>query len=165
MSKIITFSTKFPNYHPKAGQPTHFVEQILSNLIKQGKADTEHLKPSFVDISALNMDCQKRHTIRKGNRFKVGDKFSARIWSGNPYNSKQIIFAPEIEVRQIWDIEINLAYETIKINGKEIHYNLLDVIAKNDGLSFDDFDSWFGKDFFEGQIICWCDDVSYYGIT
>lgn len=32
MARVITFSRKFPSYHPKAGQPTHFVEQILNSF-------------------------------------------------------------------------------------------------------------------------------------
>lgn len=32
MAKVITLSRKFPPYHPKAGQPTYFVEQVLNAL-------------------------------------------------------------------------------------------------------------------------------------
>ena len=32
MAKVITVSQKFPDSHPKAGQPTHFVEKIWSSL-------------------------------------------------------------------------------------------------------------------------------------
>lgn len=46
----------------------------------------------------------KEHTIRKGKRWKVGDKFSPRIWSGKPYKSKQIILAPDTEIKQVFDI-------------------------------------------------------------
>lgn len=39
---------------------------------------------------------QKHHTIRAGNRFKTGDYFSPRVWSGSPYNSKQLNMRPLI---------------------------------------------------------------------
>ena len=32
MAKVITVSQKFPASHPKAGQPTHFVEKIWCSL-------------------------------------------------------------------------------------------------------------------------------------
>ena len=32
MARIITFSRTFPAYHPKAGEPTYFVEMILNDL-------------------------------------------------------------------------------------------------------------------------------------
>jgi len=36
-------------------------------------------------------------------------------------------------------------------------------VALNDGLSYQDFFSWFGikKKLFEGQIICWSNDIDY----
>lgn len=33
--KRITFSRTFPAYHPKAGQPTHFVEKLLNSISKR----------------------------------------------------------------------------------------------------------------------------------
>lgn len=34
MAKVITFSRVFPSYHPKAGQPTYFVEAIYKALYR-----------------------------------------------------------------------------------------------------------------------------------
>jgi hypothetical protein len=34
--KVITFSRTYPSYHPKAGQPTYFVEKVWSSLDKLG---------------------------------------------------------------------------------------------------------------------------------
>jgi hypothetical protein len=100
----------------------------------------------------------KYHTIRAGNRWKVGETFSARIWSGKPYRSKQVEFA-QLPIKKIWNIEFD-ENGVIAIDG---FYTDKDYeIAMNDGLAEDDFYSWFpmGKPF-KGQIICWNENVNY----
>lgn len=155
MSKVTTFSRSFPSYHPKSGNPTFFVENIQHQF-------------GCIWLDEMSEECQKtvrlrpkKHTVRKGSCFKAGEKFSPRIWSGVPYKSKQKIFCPDIEVKKVWDITINFAYELIKINNKEIDPSHFEMLAHNDGLTFDEFESWFGKKLFQGQIICWDDDVQY----
>ena len=110
----------------------------------------------------------KHHTIRAGHRFKVGDKFSPRVWSGNPYNSKQIIIAPDTEIVKVWDFVIKLdeADEpSIYLNGK--FYSQIGAgdsveIAKNDGLTVMDMKLWFKHPKpFDGQIIAWSDIPNY----
>lgn len=32
MSRVITFSRTYPSYHPKAGQPTYFVEKVMNSF-------------------------------------------------------------------------------------------------------------------------------------
>jgi len=136
MSKVITFSRVFPKYHPKAGQPTYFVEKILAKA--------------------------KVHTIRNGNRWKVGDKFSPRIWSDKPYKSKQIIFSTDIEIKKVFSFSKDLISEHFYLNGIETHPDDLMEIAKNDGLELSDLLLWFQYPKpFNGQIICWSEDVSY----
>lgn len=158
MSKVITFSRVFPKYHPKAGQPTYFVEKLLSSINYKYYDEDRQFNPR------LSVDSfePKNHTIRNGNRWKVGDKFSPRVWSGKPYNSKQIIIAPDIEIVKVWDIGLR-----VRGDFKELYCNDCDLtgtsiyeIAKNDGLSVADLFSWFDKPF-EGQIICWNNNVNY----
>lgn len=175
MSKVITFSRVFPSYHPKAGQPTYFVEKIHNGL---------NLAPiSFNEIIAFNTDKErelllnfwkdivtfggcKYHTIRAGNRWKVGDKFSPRVWSGKPYQTKQIIIAPDIEIKKIWDFEISGGEYCIngRVYGGEVesHHELLYKIAENDGLSKPDLLDWlkYPKQF-SGQIICFNENINY----
>ena len=119
MSKVITFSRVFPAYHPKKGQPTFFVEKIwqsfgINPLFPSPSLSIHntHLPYDIVhlvgdDLVYLHEYDPKHHTIRAGNRWKVGDKFSPRVWSGKPYNSKQIIIAPDIEIKKVWEFEIN----------------------------------------------------------
>ena len=167
MAKVITFSQKFPSYHPKAGQPTYFVEAFYKSLFVM-KCLPKELEESFNHEVFLN-GMTKHHTVRSGNRFKKGDFFSPRVWGTdvNPksgksgaYHSKQIILSHDTEIKNIWDIEINEATE-ISINGKFISYGWEVELANNDGLSWQEFNDWFVKLPFKGQIICWNDAVSY----
>lgn len=104
----------------------------------------------------------KHHTIRAGHRFKAGDKFSPRVWSGKAYRSKQIIIAPDIEVMKTFDFHIRK--NDYFINHSPVNYNQLKVVAANDGLEIDDFECWFNVkkgEVFAGQIICWNENINY----
>lgn len=176
MSKIITFSRVFPAYHPKKGKPTYFVEQILKNiginyfsdnylqkLCELNLGNISKGKLFFRDIEKFHLSLQEKedeklHTIRRGNRFSSGDYFSPRCWFGKPYSSPQIIFWEDIEVKQTHKIERDKNGSFV-VNGK--HENII-TIAHNDGLSGDDFLDWFPiENEFNGQIICWDDEVQY----
>jgi hypothetical protein len=148
MSKVITFSTVFPKCHPKEGLPTDFVRKFLVG--KMGKTicsmnfgfDAENIMPKY-------------HTIRSGKRFKEGELFSPRIWSGIPYRSKQTIIAPDTRIVKIHDIERDEA-GVFDINGKYINDDVELSLANNDGLELFDFLKWFEPyGAFKGQIICW----------
>ena len=188
MSKVLTFSRQFPAYHPKAGQPTGFIESIVnSGVIGCPEFDTG----SSIDLLKLNPNLKwqvvfeyaktwnttiaafgngKHHTIRAGHRFKAGDWFSPRVWSGQPYQSKQIIIAPPIQVKKVWDFEI-CDDGRIQIDGKtifdpdfqfaELNKRLIEI-SVNDGLSVVDLLSWFKHPkSFTGQIICWNEKIEY----
>lgn len=176
MSKVITFSTRFPSYHTRAGQPTHFVEQIWNGLtemnlpVPKNKDLPSEFLWSILPLS--NYGC-KWHTIRLGHRWKVGDKFSPRIWSGKPRHSKQIIIAPDIEIKKVWDFKIEIdkdyicvfidSYPFYEENARMVtQVEALETLAQNDGLSLADFKEWFkwGTPF-DGQIICWKDNIEY----
>lgn len=175
--RVITFSTKFPSFHPRAGQPTQFVEKIILSLIGIGhisigraaEIGKEFGMDSINSIYELrkNRLPEKHHTIRAGNRWKVGDKFSPRIWTGLPYRSKQKEFVHPIEIVKTWKFEVDengvpsLDNFYISNDGTE------EEIATNDGLSMEDFSEWIimpcfrkGKQF-TGQIICWNEEITY----
>lgn len=187
MSKVITFSRTFPAYHPKAGQPTYFVEKFwnsIDEIITQKDINEFPLKMySELGITheGLGMN-PKHHTIREGKRFKVGEKFSPRVWGSdiNPktgrsgaYQSKQIKIAVDIEIVKIYDFEFIPALwideSTIKINGKKINAGTAEKLAMNDGLTVTDLINWFGNGLmvssklkpFVGQIICWNENIEY----
>jgi hypothetical protein len=191
MSKVITFSTVFPSYHPKKGDYTYFVEKIynsLGDLIPRRKSGfyfeqlselnpnlTPTIQLAFYDSVNREIIEQKHHTIRAGKRFKVGDMASMRIWGDdiNPksgrkgaYHSKQITIAPETEIFYAPKIEIYKTSEII-IDGKFYATFGTDKsrdLAKNDGLSEEDLKNWFKypkNDLLDCQIICWNKDLKY----
>ncbi len=157
MSRVLTFSRYFPSYHPRKGEDTFFVEQILNSIAPKTKLSDidQSLLPIINDFAYMD-GAQKHHTIRAGNRWKVGDKFSPRVWSGKPYCSKQITIAPDIEIKKVWEFEVQgntfLMSRTRIVSMREI--------AENDGLILEDLLSWFNKPF-TGQIICWNENINY----
>lgn len=167
----------FPIGHPKAGQPTYFVEKFWNSIDKILSFDQiKHLPcqdygklNDFIPLN-LNLMLEKHHTLRVGSRWKVGDKFSPRVWSGKPYNSKQIIIAPDIEIVKLWNVVIeSTPNQTLVMERTESHtsFNLLSLgeVATNDGLSIEDFVSWFNPNRknieLSCQIICWNPIVNY----
>lgn len=169
MARTILFSRQYPSYHPRKGEPTYFVEKFLKAFEKEPwYADRiyemgKSLGYAYVDdmLNVCDMVTPKYHTIRSGNRWKIGDKFSPRFWSGKPYNSKQIIIGPDIEIKMIWDFEIKnelfLIHDKMCTTESFVVMNL----AKNDGLTVKDLLSWFQYPKpFKGQIICW-HDIKY----
>lgn len=176
--KDIKFSTafpkgQFPKGHPKFCNPTYFVEKIWRYLIDS--CEDPERKKSLLDLNffyldpydlelwdrAVGIDVEpKSHTIRKGHRFKAGEWFAPKVWTGKPYRSKTYQFAPAIEIKKVFDFKIT--NNQVLIDG--MLYATLDLnrVAKNDGLRLCDFFDWFQfpKDF-DGQIICWNDQISY----
>jgi hypothetical protein len=184
MAKVITYSRKFPKGHPRFGQPTYFVEKYLnSNKIDYLSNDYQNLlinlnpeipfeiiRELLEQLASGITDC-KNTTIRKGKRFKKGDFFSPRVWGTNinpksgrsgPYHSKQIILAPDTEILEVWDIIIDQC-KLVFINGSDkfLSQRKEEILANNDGLSFNDFFEWFDNVPFEGQIICWKENIKY----
>lgn len=188
MAKVITVNRFYPSYHPRKGEPTYFVEKIyaaLGDLIplrkngfyfKQLSELNPEIKPtpilSFYDSVNSDIKEEKYHTIRAGKRWKNGDMASIRVWGDDvntksgrkgAYHSKQITIAPDIEVK-VFDFEITdgLIYIEKELYAYSSSTELLDKLAKNDGLTQSDLLHWFNypKDF-SGQIICWNKDLKY----
>lgn len=181
--RVITFSRTFFVKHPRKGEETFFVEKIWKGLKTGNHRDGEYtilskhqrlMKDGHWQLPHLWRDkmCDdsfhaKHHTIRAGNRWKVGDFFSPRIWSGKPYASKQIQFAPPIEIKKIWHISFD-NFSVPAINGVHLfdEYNSqnwdFNLLARNDGLSPSDMIAWF-KPYKEtvGQILCWNEKIKY----
>lgn len=182
MSKVITFSRTFPAYHPKAGEPTFFVEKVYNSLYELGLPRYDDLSCDLPIADNFGKLRAKHHTIRAGNRWKVGDNFSPRVWGSDinpkngrigPYNSKQIIIAPDVEIKKIWKFTMvpSLWADecTFRINGKRLDSGQLTEVAYNDGLTLHDLIYWFAgsgaanskRKPFDGQIICWNENINY----
>lgn len=124
-SYVLTVSTTFPAYHPRRGEWTEFTKSILAKT--------------------------KIHTIRANyelwrKRFEKIDKgeavLSLRYWSGQPYRSKQSEFKRLQSTDGIGLQKLSRpdTYDCAPIDGRGIEW---DIVAANDGLSFDDFKQWF----------------------
>ncbi len=160
MSKVITFSRGYPGYHPKAKEDTFFAEKIWASFAQLG-IPTEQYKNQFIwPRGWFDQKFEpKGHTIRAGHRFKVGEKFSPRVWSGKPYKSRQIRIGPDIEIAKLWDIEFD-GDGCLWVYSENEGNDVIDSVAKNDGLTKEDLYAWFQQPF-TGQIICWDPKIEY----
>ena len=156
MSKVhyLPFSRFFPAYHPKVGEPTFFIEKIWESI---GDCSFDQY-PAAV----LGDFDPKHHTIRKGNRFKPGDFIMPFAWSDKPYRSRWIHFSPMIEVKKVWDVFCDGMLWWV--NHQPAPTCVLEIVAKNDGLSYSELMDWFkypSSKSFSGQIICWNENINY----
>ena len=140
---IITFSKNFPPGHPKVGEPTGFSDKL--------KAGTK--------IHTIRAD-QKGWWEKNEEAINSGRKYlSLREWAGRPYNSSQTILG---ERERIGLQTITMTYSSEDelpqawVDGKKVP---VEELAKHDGLSVEDFVSWFfgtplyKGNTFEGKII------------
>jgi hypothetical protein len=142
MPKIRTFSRTFPSYHPKAGQPTYFVEKFYNSLgvdyrnkaymlrvLKKNNPEKElWLLRDFIDSLNFGVTEEKKHTIRAGAHFKNDDEIQLAVWSGRPYNSPQIKLIEPLFVA-CYDFFKDHMYIMPKAT-PEIH---LEIVSNNDG--------------------------------
>lgn len=164
--RVITFSRTFPAKHPRKGEPTYFVEKIWAGLADK----TDRMQGSVdMDFHEYYNGIPKWHTIRAGNRWKVGDFFSPRYWTGKPYASKQALITEPLEIKKIWAIRIMRNWVWIKDKKfSDFEFtNQIVSLARNDGLEIKDFWNWFDahpkmkKEGFSGQILCWNEAIEY----
>lgn len=177
----IKFARKYLKGHPKYGEDTFFVEKIWAN---NDALKGVYIKPLSTEIleaeykNYLKKDFYpKGHTIRKGDRWKAGDKFDAAVWYDRPYASKQIIIGMDIPIVRTYkfDVLVYPSYALINLDGRPITRKTkeedrivwdglrnLKTIALNDGLETQDFISWFQfPTEFHGQIIVWDPNIDY----
>lgn len=139
---VITVSKNFPITHSKKGHPTGFIESILAGI--------------------------KIHTIRSNYEYwkKIADKIkqgkgvlSVRYWSGKAYSSKQVEFAEfsNIEVEKLEFTQLGWFINDIDSDNVTVP-----ILAKNDGLSVEDFKEWFkNSDFSKPMAIIHFTDFRY----
>lgn len=128
---VIIISRQFPKTHPWAGQETYFpMEIICQNKIHTLRA---------------NYDLWKRRIDEVVSGKAV---LSLRYWEGKPYRSKQITFATRTAADGVgiqMGVLTNLAFSVANEQGGAIHWKHIPIsaVAKNDGLSREDFKAWF----------------------
>lgn len=151
--KFITFSKEYPKGHGKAGQPTWFIQKILHSLVT----------PGYQPATEIGWPA-KFHTIRAGNRIKLGETISLRYWTDKPYRSKQAEIC-KVKVISLWQFVVTES--NYYVDGNQYTLPELTILAKNDGLEVSDFEEWFAMhpkkkgDVFKGQIICWSELINY----
>lgn len=165
--KDIKLSTVLPKHHVRAGQPTHFVEKIWTAVAKNKEANKEatiksalkranHFQRSFIKSYASKDWTPKRTTIRAGHRWKKGDLFIPKIWTGKPYRSRPIAICDPLEILETEQFVIDMD-GCYWLGDDMLSLGKLKTIALEDGFDdVDDFELWFnmkkGKNF-EGQRI------------
>ncbi len=154
MKKMVTYvlmlSKVYPVTHPRHGQPTYFKEKFeqAQAITKAGKFPCVLPHPDFIE--------PKYHTIR-GN-YELWEKrfekimrgeacLSIRQWEGKPRRSKAI------EIARLTR-EDGIGLQKLEFQGLEYDEVFLRcdvdewpiskrVLAKNDGLSYEDWRAWF----------------------
>jgi hypothetical protein len=137
---VLIVSDYFPAKHPLKGEQTYFEQKIRNNF--------ENVPVMEIGYSILF----KIHTIRANyelwkkrvNEINAGLAIlSIRRWSGKPYRSEQIEIM-QFEKLGIQKLEFkNGLIDYMLVDGRYAFTNIGNTIAKNDGLSLDDFLAWF----------------------
>lgn len=123
---VLTVSERFQATHPKKGEPTYFADKILSRTKK-------HTIRANYDLWHKRLkDVQEGKAV-----------LSIRYWSGKPYNSKQVEICKLDNTHSIGvqKIEFDDYLYSALVDGKR--FGDMFKLAKNDGLSEYDFESWF----------------------
>ena len=152
---VITVSRAFPKIHKRAGQQTWFVEKI---------------NEARMPISDEPIMGKKIHTIRANyelwkkrfQKIEAGEAcLSLRFWSGKPYRSKQVEFLRLTREDGIGIQKITMRREELPdriLYGAQVleegqHIwtgdirRPVDMYARNDGLTPEDFIAWFAPTF------------------
>lgn len=175
---ILAFMQKWKDGNNK-GKPTFFVQKIwmgFSGVINGSMHDAFYKR--YIEKFNNNWDVDssatepKIHTIRRGNRWKKGNKIHFAV---NNRTSNYFQFAPVLECVSVqhitfdWTIEGNTRQVEIYIDGDKLGWAayvddeitffspVLKELAVNDGFdNLADFLEYFYGDF-QGQIIHWTD--------
>ena len=153
---VLTVSENFPKTHPKSGEPTNFPLSIKHY-------DKIHTIRGNYDLWA-----------RRFEKINAGEAvLSIRVWEGKPYNSKQReIFRYDYR-RKIGIEKLNMdTFDVGRDDNNDVSLNFkigktmvsADLLAKNDGLSYEDFENWFkGYDFSKPMAVIHFTDFRYGG--
>lgn len=153
---VLILSRTFPTYHPKAGQPTYFKEQIQNTYLDiAGVSACDCCKYETRDCNTCAYKAigfrKKIHTIRAN--FELWEKriaeikagravLSIREWEGKPYKSRQVEIALLSSVDGL-GVD-SFAGKTRKVGNHSrawFDYHSIDI-ARNNGLSLEDWENW-----------------------
>lgn len=158
---VITLSKNFMKGHPRAGEPTRFrckffmrrefCDACLYNCGYDGTVNNRSCSRNVIIENGKLCNSPKIHTIRGNYPFwekRIKDVqegkaiLSIRQWTGKPYQSKQEtlinltqkdgVGIQKFLYRDGWFVDCPKFYG-------------LEEIARNDGLSLEDWQAWFPK--------------------
>lgn len=151
---VLMVAKSFPVYHPRAGDETGFKEKIMNLIGWVSMPPKAWMRP-------ITMYIEKKHTIRanhdlwasRAEKINRGEAvLSLRQWTGSPYNSrrdgskqKEFLRLEKIGIQKIRVLRTTTQDTTTVhtvVEGKMVG---IDVVAKYDGLSVDDFCQWFRR--------------------
>lgn len=149
---VLMVAKYFPATHPRAGEETFFKEKMLCGAL---------YRDAKIHTMRLNYDRWKMivDEVNAGRAI-----LSVRQWKGKPYNTKQEEFLQitknlGIQKVKTWVVagkifggEVDIRREALVDDIRLSQPSIFDL-AHNDGLSRDDFESWFGLKTFEGCIL------------
>lgn len=129
---VITLSDAFPVSHPRKGEPTGFAAKIGKTKLHTVRAN-------------LALWEQRILEVQRGNAI-----LSVRRWTGRPYASRQEVITELGDANGVGIQRIDFdstngttsPFDSFKIDGKPGDSREL---ARNDGLSHDDFLAWFER--------------------
>lgn len=157
---VLILSSQFMKSHPRAGEPTYFKEKIELAVFDGEQpcimCDSTAIEPKFHTIRAKYKEWKaKIDSINRGEAF-----LRVVTWSGVPYRS------PWLDVCVLTDDDGIGVQELVFLNNDITQANIqnteldefeiedYEYIAKNDGLTLDEFKSWFkGYDLSEPLVI------------
>lgn len=151
----LNFMKQFPD-----GAPTYFREKIRYGInIFVNLEDCLLVFPTELTDEYYPPIEPKIHTFRRGNRWKAGIPIDFKQWSGLPYKSKTITFAPRIPCtgqQKIFIQSPSLSTKSrIFIDGKPLADEKINQLAINDGFNDEKHLFNYFTDHFEGQIVHW----------
>ena len=144
---VLTVSKQFPKTHAKAGKSTGFVENI-SRLFTNDSEKIHTIRSNY------DLWRKRAKEINEGKAI-----LSIRYWSEMPYRSKQVEIC-KLERVGVEKLEQPDNFVFAPIEGKPIDW---EVVAKNDGLTFEDFCEWFKSRQKEPMAILHFTDFRYGG--
>lgn len=148
---VITLSKTFPSFHKRKGKQTNFKEAFLAGQKNPNFSKTSYIFRKLHTIRAnYELWAKRFEEIEKGNA-----QLSVRQWSGKPYISKQIEIARLTREDGIGIQQLSFCFgEISKMRIQNAVEPSLETLAKNDGLSLQDWFEWFkGYDLYNPMAI------------
>lgn len=145
----IKLSTAFPVTHPRAGEPTQFVEEFIRGRGCSFCPNNPWCDPAKEDCVA---PFKKLHTIRSNyelwkERIEAVQRGEAvihiRVWNGKPYRSKTTLIASLSAEDGVGIQEVTFEEGNIYKPMVDGHSQVPLHLANNDGLCFIDWEEWF----------------------